>query len=437
MELKEIESFKKLKWLNNAIGVNVCTRDTNDIATPEINYHFGFFEKPVTKTDSLYIVLDHSWVYDENTDNVIFIDHHAVEVLFNANYGSNADMMSKNYSMIYNAIKQIITTFRFKTIEIHTHWDIDGVASALIMRKVCIDINNGKIDPHYEIKIKLAKILGNFGDIDPNAALSLIDIMDDDRAVKIYTKKINSFCKTFSRFMKATRPIYPVFNDTDENEYKDYIDRFNRYIKDSGLTVSDIQDVVEKKIFESLTKLNDIDAKSLIYYFNNIATSKVVNKMVEFFNVETDRIISSYISPSKSDSAAFEMFVKFKKDAAGTVFRLLICETEFDAGRTILWKYRSSYAAAARNKKTSQWYYSVTDWDRVKPNVANLDNIACYNSLTGKLSLDGNNNSAFEIGQALGGGGHGDIDGGKRSLGSVIVKDINKLFDEIIIIELF
>lgn len=430
---KNIEIFKNLKWFNNIIGVNidvnVGTTSTDESVKKAPIFLFGTFERPndIVK-NCLNIMVDHSFEYNEN-DNVIFIDHHLVEQCFNVNYKSNANLMYSNYQLIYDAIKAILDSYSFNSICIRFHEDLDGIMSAIVMKKIMVDIVNGKADESYSTKLKLANILGNYGDIAPDAMVDLIDLLSTNDNVKIYDKKIGLFCKTLSRYMKATRSIRNS-NDSLLN------DIYSAYIDETCLDIYDIKSI-ERLIYKSIQDMDDVNLKVILTFMNKIAQNKIIYTLVKFYNQEIERIVNTFVNPDKNQSASFEMIVKFKNDELSTPFRLLIIDTPFDMGRSIIWKYRSSYNAVSKTSASiSEWYYKATDWAKLKPNTVNLNNIACYNIAVNKLSLDGITASAYKIAEALGGGGHANTGDG-RSLGSVKVDNIDTVLSECVVLDIF
>lgn len=437
------KAFDNLRWINNLIGVNLNPKyanTNNNYDLENIKFKFGDFTRPNLNKDNLYIVVDHSFEY-ETEDNVIFLDHHLIEEIFGISYCSNADLLFKNYTLIFQTIKEILNNFNFNDVVVFMHHDIDGVCSGLITKKLLCDVSIGIPDANYAKKIKLAQVFGNFGDISPTAMVELSDIFNDESSIDIYTKKIKAFCSHFSRFIKATRVLFNDFNDNDFNT--ENIKSFNSFIKEYNINTNDIYQVINN-VCENIETLKDIDTKILLNYFNYIVIDKTIRKVVEAFIIECDKYISACINPEKNDPSFFETMIQFKSDPNSTKFRFLTINMPFDCGRTIIWKYRYQLSkinddAKIGKVKKHKYYYKIIDWKNINDNVltpSSADNIMCYNMYLDKLSIDGNNSSAFLIAQELGGGGHGSIEDG-RSIGSVVIDDINDVLSNSAIIEIF
>jgi hypothetical protein len=450
MDIKNIESYKKLKWINNLIGISINKNSKTNIEVSidknnkiDINKHFPIircafssFTTPKLDKNTLYLIVDNSFTISNNVDNVVFIDHHLIDELFEVKYFSNAELMFNNYKLIYKTLSEIIKYFYFDNIVILMHHDIDGVASGIIAKKILIDISNNfeECDKEYTDKILFAKILGNFGDINPNASVDLAKLFDTQQEISIYSKKIKLFCRSFSRYMKAVRVVFNTL-DTDNSKNK-----FINCVKGTGVSIDDVHDIVNI-IYDFISNSIEIDTKNTIMFCNELAINKKFNMIVNMYNEEMNRISNAYINPEKSDSTVFEMTVVFKNDSTNTPFKLLMIDTPFDCGRSIIYKYRVSAKYNINNKMVSnEWSYKLSDWlssKKSKSIVSSLNNIACYNKCIGKLSLDGNNNAAFDIAVKFGGGGHANIDNGTRSLGSVTIENVNTLLDDCVILDVF
>lgn len=408
--------------------------NSSDISNVPIEFRFGTFERPASMShNQLNIVLDHYYEFNKETDIIAFIDHHLVEVVKITDYKSNAYMLYTNYKVIYNILRPIISLCanRVSAIVVWFHEDLDGVASAIIMRKILNDIISGNIDTTYNNKLVLANILGNYGDIAPDAKNDLSKIVippSNQAAIDVYDKKISSFCKTFSRYLKATRNIRKYHDDVEK------IRSYNSYISPSGVSFADIKEI-ENSICSWIANIKNVNLKTTYMLINYIAQNVTINKIVDFYNKESERIISTFINPEKGQSCAFELVVMVKTNTITVPYKLLFIDSPFDIGRSIIWKYRSSYAAAtkAKNPRVSQWQYKVSDWKNIKNN--STDNIMCYNMNISKLSIDGSDGSAYTIAEALGGGGHKSTSDG-RSIGSVKIDNINKFLDMCIIIDI-
>ena len=125
MDIKELEKFKQMKWINNLIGINLSnnvkeySNKTKQIS-PIIKCNFGTFNTPKLDNNNIYIVVDHSFAFNKN-DNIIFIDHHLIGELFNISYASNSELLANNYELIYTTLNKILKTFKFNAIVILIH----------------------------------------------------------------------------------------------------------------------------------------------------------------------------------------------------------------------------------------------------------------------------------------------------------------------------
>jgi len=178
---------------SNVIGINLSENYQESIAkNRDISFRFNSFNRPDKLSGKfLHIVLDHSFEFDE-TDDIIFIDHHLVEQTTGTIYKSNADMMIKNYEFIFNTIV-LLNEKMNKSIKIWMHSDIDGLCSGMIMKKILDDASGKLIDINYDSKLKLIHIIANYGDIDPEAKLGLSDIFSKESEINIFDKKLSSY----------------------------------------------------------------------------------------------------------------------------------------------------------------------------------------------------------------------------------------------------
>ena len=414
----------------------------------KINYNFGTFDRPKIELNNkniLNIFLDHSFE-PEKDDCVMFIDHHLIEQLAQENK-TNSQFIKDNYIeyccsnanlmySIYENIVSILKTFHFKEVNIFMHSDLDGIASGIIMRQILEDIKNDTLNKN---NILLARILGNYGDLFEEAKYDLTDYFVEPKDVLIFDKKLKSIVKNFGRFMKAIRPSLHYYCDKETelnlsyytkevHELENVLERINIHPKELSNFLNDI-------IIKSIQELEKVDTFSIIMYLNRITSNFIYKTINKEFQTIIDAIIKEYLEP---EFPQIEMTVLFKNDPNKTEYKLLTIETPFDCGRSVIWKYRSSYKQLLYKEITmNKWNYKLTDWkDKNHTNL--MKNIACYNKTLNKLTLDGETESSFIIAKSftIKGGGHCDtIEEGKGSIGSVNV--IEKEFNESIIIKEF
>jgi len=431
MESNVLES--KIK-MSKMLGINIPNNEFN-LNKRDVNFSFGTFNRPEDlNPNSLNIMLDHSFTHLPE-DLVIFIDHHLCEQNGIYKYPSNAALICDNYDYIYESISLLIKEINFEGINVYIHNDLDGIASGICFKKILNDIFEGKPDPHAVKTLNFAKIIGNYGDIFPDAKLDLVEYQrfNDPKMLEIMHKKISAYCKTISRFMKATRPIHPELKYLDLNNLSSIVLELNLLLSSVDLNVLNIKYEVER-ICDIINSMKVVDLKTILIALNLIANSRTVEKVFNLFNEEIERLVKCYIDPT---TPAFEMNIVFKEDPTKTVYKLLTIASPFDCGRSVLWKYRSSVQSLVKMQpKESQWYYKVTDWDMDM--TAEIKNILCYNRTLKKLSIDSSNNSAYDIAKNIfNGGGHDSIDNGNRSIGSVVVDDEKTFLNSFLLVDFY
>jgi hypothetical protein len=171
---------------------------------------------------------------------------------------------------------------------------------------------------------------------------------------------------------------------------------------------------------------------------NVLAQNNVINKIVELYNEESDKLLINYMEPV---IPCMEMKIIFKNDESKNIYKLIIIDSPFDSGRSIIWKYNSSYNKLTKTSSTnvSPWYYKATDW--VNSGVKTIDDIidpnrnyVCYNKTLKKLSVNGAN--AYDIAKNIfNGGGH--IGDERNSIGSVVIEDENIFYDSFMIVDIY
>lgn len=428
------------KTKNNIVLYNIINERLEPTKyIKEFKVRFNSFVRPdYLESDALNIVVDNSFDFIKEKDNIVFIDHHLSEEINETGYNSNASMMLKFYKTIFSTLKLIFDNFKFDKIIIHMHHDIDGLASCLICIKILKDILDKKeMDKDYENNLKFLEILGNYGDIYQHSKIDLSNYFYEEKNIDIFDKKMKQFCKALSRFFKSTRTVYPCFENEIERETNLAYEEMDLLLKEYGANIDYVRcfiDDLYSEIYKFWHYDNYFDIKNILIFLNSIIQNKVLNLILDIYNKEIERFVDNFID---SDTPAFDMTIQFKNDPTNTKFKLLIIDSPFDCGRSVLWKYRSSLKYKVHSAKENKWKYSVTDWSKDKDLIHIADNIVCYNRMLKKLTLDGSNNAAHNIADILfNGGGHSDLDNG-RSLGSVIIDNEAEFMDSFIVVDIF
>lgn len=415
----------------------------------KINYNFGSFEKPKIDINNKYclnICLDHSFEIEKN-EYFLFIDHHLIERLIESNELKNEfvnnyykEYCSSNANLMYNIYENIIEIIRslnFNEVNVFMHADLDGIASGIIMKQILEDSRNYKMSKN---DILFVRMLGNYGDLYEYAKYDLTDYFDDPNDVLIFDKKIKTIVKNLGRFMKAIRPCLNYYCNTNKNsklsnftkeviELEDLLERI-------GINPIQFENFLNNIILKDIENFKKIDVFTIIMYLNRI-TSNIVYKAINIeFQKLIDSIVKEYLEP---DFPQIELSIIFKKDTKKTVYKLLTIETPFDCGRSVIWKYRSSYKQLLYKDLTlNKWNYKLTDWKN-KNHANMMKNIACYNKTLNKLTLDGESESSYNIATSFtsSGGGHcNTISEGVGSIGSVKVLE-DEFINSIIVKEFF
>ncbi len=440
-DVKNISLFGK----NKIIGLNIPSENTNEtfnLSELKVKVSFSSFDRPKNlNKKALNIILDNSFDYEDD-DYILFLDHHLVEEqIINGNITknsivenfhkmcpSNSQMLYSNYIEIYNVLFELLKENFCSNIHIYIHNDLDGFGSGIIIKKLLNDIKNGNIDEEYESKIKMALIMGNYGDINENAKYDLADFFNSDFEINIFDKKIKSFCKTMSRFMKAVRSLLPHIDENNSDIEK----KLNEILRIDNIDSNHIRLII-KQITNDIENMEVVDTKSIIVYMNVLANNIIISKILKIYNDYIEFAVKNYIDP---ETSCVEMTIIFKNDSTKTKYKLMIIDTPFDCGRSVLWKYRTSLKAILKgNSDKNPWYYKVSDWIAKKDLMGLTKNIICYNKMINKVSLDSSNNSSFDIAKQLfGGGGH--ILEDEMSLGSAKINETDFL-NSFIILEIF
>jgi len=418
------------------IGVNL-NREGKTENIPDIFFRFSSFYRPNNlDKNALNIVLDNSFDFYED-DNIIFIDHHISEELNKCGYKSNSSMMVKYYRMIFEYFTAIFENYRYDDIVLHMHHDIDGLCSGIICLKILKDVLNKKYDNNYEDNLKFLEILGNYGDIDPDAKIGLTNYFTT-KDIDIFDKKIKQYCSSLGKFFKATRAVYPDPENLSNDDFipsEAYL-KLKDILAENNLDVKMINNILNE-IYYNLHKFwkdRTVNFANTLMFFNTLGQNRILNLILEIYNKEIDRLVNNYINPT---TPSFEMSIKFIKDKTNTVFKLLIIDSPFDCGRSVIWKYRSSLKYFINTNKENKWKFNIADWNKNLDLISLSKNVICYNRTLNKLSFDGDNSAAYDIANTVfNGGGHPDLEEG-RSLGSAVIDDEQLFFDSFIILDIF
>ena len=397
----------------------------------KINYFFGTFKRPDNlDNNALNIILDHSFEPLEN-DYVMFIDHHLVEqnvqndVITDPtivkNYVeyccSNSNLMYKIYDSIINEISKL----KFESVNVYMHSDLDGIASGLIMRQILEDVKKGT---NSKENVLLAMILGNYGDLYPEAKYDLADIFVEAKDIAVFDKKLKTIVKYFGRFMKTIKPSLDYMFCKQEKYLTSEVRAFAKHIKSIDLEFNDVKEYFMQYLVNPIVTMNKVDTIQIVSFLNNLTNHSIYKILNDDFQKTIDSISKEYIEPSYPQ---IELAVVFKADPTATVYKLIFADSPYDCGRSLIWKYRVAYKALQRNTviNDNKWNYKATDWKHRDMHKA-MNNMACYNKCLSKLTLDGTNESAFSIATkySTAGGGHcGTSSEGEGSIGSVIVPE--------------
>lgn len=419
------------------IALNV-TVDVDKVVNnnPKVNYYFNIFQKPdIFNPDNLNIIVDHNFEMDEN-DNFIIADHHLTETEFGIIYKSNSALMMENYDDIFTVINELYN--KFDVIDVYMHADVDGLCSGLITQHMILNAIHQSKNSNPADDLSLALVLGNYGDIADDAKFLMGKFVNykSDEELEVYDRKMSKYCSSIARFMKGVRTGIIEYHNNESNT--ELMSAFDLRLKPYGLLFTDLIDTAEL-MYQLLADLTIVNTKSILVFMNTLAQNFVINKFLTIYQEESESLINNYIDPVVP---CMEMRIKFKEDKTENNYKLIVIDSPFDLGRSVIWKYNTSYNKMniKSGGRMNKWYYKVTDW--VNSGARTIDqvvdekrNYICYNRILKKLSMNGTNayNIANEI---FGGGGHISVDDG-NSLGSVIIEDENIFYDSFVIVDIF
>lgn len=423
--LPELHSTGHKTIIYNISGYEGNSTDINNV---NIKFLFGSFDRPnndyFCKPTTLNIVVDHSFdIYE--TDNVLFMDHHAVEELTNNFvYTSNADLLYIKYQQIYEQISYILSNYNYTDIHIYMHHDLDGISSGLIIRKILNDIKHNTLDDASQDKLIFAKILGDYGDLSDTAKISLAKVFDSSIDIDIFDKKLAVIRKMLSNFMKSVRGI--DFYKYSNNTLLEYSinSKFNKY----GYSCDTIRYTI-KHICDIIQAIDVIDTKNILLFLNQICQQKFIIDVVDIYKHETDEITNTLVNADSYLINFSIIFTKYPK----TKFTLLVIDSPFDCGRSIIWKYRNIKLKEIKEKfKPTAKYNNSDEFKKYKELEEVYSNIVCYNTALNKASFDGKNEDAYNIAKNVFAGGGHDSDNTGRSIGSVVI-DYNMFVKEFVV----
>jgi len=351
-------------------------------------------------------------------------------------YGSNSRMIFNNFSVIYKVLNKILAEKQVDNIGVCFHTDLDGIGSAFLIAKILYLIKNKKEISKEEIDTTgLAMLLGEYGDISDNKLEDLQDVLSPKNSYSTgISKKMDIMTKNFGRFLKAIRPVIDL-NSHSETKAGE-IERLENKLKDLAINYGvGYEEFYSSfiKIIDFFNTIEDIDQFTIIRFISQIVQDPINRIIIDLVQKEIDFMVNSYLRP---ETPQFDFTVQFygfdNEDNKLPEYRLFLIDSPLDVGRSVMWTYRGRlqyFKDAVDSKK-----FSVANYRSIIPEmVLKCKNMCCYNIFSGKLSLQSADNSAFDIGKAFGGGGHGNT--GEGSLGSVGV-DIEELRKHIKVMEI-
>jgi hypothetical protein len=369
------------------------------------------FISPKLNNIGFNIVVDNNFDLDPLIDkNVIFIDHHLSEVVHNKKFSSNSLLIYNNYDKIKSFFKNIILN---NCVTIYYHSDVDGIMSCFLIKAMIYEIKNKKnIDKDILI---MMMVLGENGDISPNMEDSVMEwntsIIPDGLNIENFIKKIHNHITGLSRFIKIIRPY---MNNLILDENLPIVKKIEE--TSSNRIGNGILKKITYKFMNSINNMNQYTIIGLLNFCNIIASDFDYTSLKNVFEEEKTNLASLLVYPTSSNNN-FRIYGTFGNN--NEIYDILLISSWIDIGRTLCW----SYLGKLKYYKQDQYENDGTFYNHryiggISKIIERSTNIACYNNFLEKLVLNSNNESAFLIGQELGGGGHNNI---STSIGSVII----------------
>lgn len=366
------------------------------------------FERPYLQEDlRSFIAVDVNFE-TKGKDRGIFIDHHLTEQ-DGVDFSSNTRLIIENYDYIKDELKKsfLHNEYNDTVLTIYYHCDIDGLMSAMLVKNIL----EGK-----KFKPTMSSLVGIFGELG--------DISDStDSLIEKYFSEIcnstpgicnsispDSFIKKIKLISSKMARVLKVFRS------------FERTHKLININVYDFEDCLTDWI-------NDTDCSDfgIMYLVNNLVSNEQSQLMIEFMDIERNRLANQYLDPGKVSSPIFESTCIYKKE----MFKLLIIDSPIDVGRSLLWTIRGKLRYW--NKPKDKYNYSISDMKGFI-NISSFENFAIYNTTLRKLSIDSEKSDlAYNLAKELNGGGHITEEG---SIGSCEI-DFKILNDKLKAIDIF
>lgn len=447
-------------------GKNLKKRTTGSASEIKMHYNFSSFDFPnlaslfgkivdinensdasIVPDSTLIIVVDNSFDIDnpdgEDTTykdakvknnpnlafnpkklNYAFIDHHLYETKQDeCPYHSNSIMIYENFMLIAKILNKVINEKQIDDVGVLFHTDLDGIGSGLMIAKILQLIKENavsEIDNNTIADVGLAMVLGEYGDISDKKEEDLQEIFNPSQLYASgLMKKFEILTKNLGRYMKAIRPVIDAKAHIRSDAHNaEIVEKYDELKIKYGIGYDEILYAYNKikSFFNNLNSVTTLDILSLV---SRIVQDPINRKIISMVQEEIDFMTDSYLRP---ETPQFDFCVKFKdlsdNEENWPTYRILFIDSAMDVGRSVMWTYRGrlQYFKDDLNAKK----FSMANYKRaIIFMLKACKNICCYNLFSGKLSLQSDDASAFEIGKAFGGGGHGNI--GNGSLGSVIV----------------
>lgn len=437
-------------------GANLKKRESEfDLNTMVIKYNFSSFKFPslnslfsdkvgeknidteIFEENTLLISVDNSFdIPTEKAVSCIFIDHHLFEqITGSSRYHSNAIMIHKNFVLIAKFLEKIIREKEIQNIGVLFHTDLDGVGSGLLIAKILelIKYNRVKEISVEDIdSVSLATVLGEYGDISEDKEELLFEVFQQK---DIYSaglkKKFEIMTKNLGRYLKAIRPVIELEVHDEEYSETDRSNMVNKYDELIPKYRIGYREMLKSyyKIKNYFDNLQNIDSLEIISFISSLVQDQTNRIIIELVQKEIDALVDSYLRPS---TPQIDIVVQFTNIEKSPEYKLLLIDSPLDVGRSVMWTYRGRLQYFKDDPDYKR--FSMANYRAGIPYILKkCKNICCYNIFSGKLSLQSEDESAFEIGKAFGGGGHGNT--GAGSLGSVLIP-INKLKQNCIITEM-
>lgn len=388
---------------------------------------------PLTVEDSISPG-DFNYAYNPNGFNYVFIDHHLYESKAgHCDYHSNSIMIYDNFRMIFQILQKIITSKQIDYVGVLFHTDLDGIGSGLMIAKILRLIQEGRVYTIEDdiLSVGLAMVLGEYGDISPDKKDMLMNIFKPMAAFEDgLPVKFEYLSKNIARFFKAIRPVIDIKSHIRENDDIEGLRRkYNELTFKYGLTYNEFLTSYEaiKSTFNKFVDINDL---TITCFLSSLIQNPINKRIISLVQQEIDEATDGYLRP---DTPQVEVSVKFTNIENSPEYKLLFIDSPLDIGRSVMWTYKGRlqyFKDSVEYKK-----FNMANYLDGLPHLKKLcNNICCYNLFSGKLSLHSSDDSAFRIGKAFGGGGHGNLEDGKSSLGSVAI-DFDTLNKNCVIIE--